>query len=123
MRRGVDRGSVAMSGFMRDHPVSDECISQCRLTRAMIRPWAREEGHSHLGGASQIVGNSISVGRSTFSIARGLGFVGGRCRACELRLLAVPNLRWLHMLKKLGGALGLPSNRWSLAGGLRQIVQ
>lgn len=77
----------------------------------MIRPWAREDGHSHLGGASQIVGNSISVGRSTFSIARGLGFVGDRCHACELRLLAALGLRWLHMLKKLAGALGLLSNR------------
>ena len=111
MRRGVDRGSVAMSGFMSDHPVSDVCISQCRLTKAIIRPWAREDGHSHLGGASQIVGNSISVGRSTFSIVRGLGFVGGRFHACELRLRAALSRHWLHMLRKLVGVLGLPSNR------------
>lgn len=28
MRSGVDRGSVAMSGFMKDQPVSEGCVSQ-----------------------------------------------------------------------------------------------
>jgi len=28
IRRGVDRGSVAMSGFMKDHPVSEGWASQ-----------------------------------------------------------------------------------------------
>jgi len=71
MRRGVERGSVAMRGFIKDHPVSEACISQCRLIKAIIRPWAREEGHSHFGGASQMVGKSMSVGRRIFSIVGG----------------------------------------------------
>lgn len=67
----MDRGSVAMKGFIKDQPVSEVRISQCRLTSAIMSPWVRDEGHSHLGGVSQIVGNSISVGRSTFSIVGG----------------------------------------------------
>ena len=62
---------MAMSGFIRDQPVSEVCISQCRLTSEMTSPWARDDGHSHLGGVSQIVGKSMSVGRSTFSIVGG----------------------------------------------------
>jgi len=62
---------VAIKGLIKDHPVSEVCISQCRLISAMIRPWARDEGHNHLGGVSQIVGNNISVGRRTFSIVEG----------------------------------------------------
>jgi len=71
IRRGVDKGSAAISGFMKDHPVSEEWVSQCRLTRAMIRLCVRDVGHSHLGGASQIVGNNIIVGRRIFSIVGG----------------------------------------------------
>ena len=41
------------------------------LINAIISPWAREEGHSHLGGVSQIVGKSISVGRRIFNIVGG----------------------------------------------------
>ena len=37
----------------------------------MMSPWAREEGHTHLGGVSQIVGKSMSVGRRIFSIVGG----------------------------------------------------
>lgn len=70
-RRGVESGSVAIKGFIKDHPVSDVCINQCRLTRAMMRLWARDEGQTHFGGVSQIVGNSKNVGRSTFSIVGG----------------------------------------------------
>ena len=62
---------MAIRGFIRDHPVSEVCISQCRLTKAITRPWARDDGHSHLGGVSQIVGNNMRVGRSTFSIEGG----------------------------------------------------
>jgi len=28
IRRGVERGSVAIRGFIKDHPVSEVCISQ-----------------------------------------------------------------------------------------------
>jgi len=71
MRRGVDRGSVAMSGFMKDHPVSEGWVSQWMLINAIISPWAREEGHNHLGEVSQIVGKSMSVGRRIFNIVGG----------------------------------------------------
>lgn len=46
-----------------------------------MRLWARDDGHSHLGGASQMRGNSMSVGRRIFSIVVGSGFVGGLSRA------------------------------------------
>jgi len=47
-RRGVESGSVAISGFIVDQPVSDEHINQCRLARAIIRLWPREDGQTHL---------------------------------------------------------------------------
>jgi len=104
IRRGVDKGSVAISGFIRDQPVSEAWNSQWRLIKAIMSPWVRDEGHSHFGGVSQIVGNSISVGRRIFSIVRGLGFVGGQCRVFGLLLREGPGRRWPHMQRKLGEA-------------------
>lgn len=71
IRRGVDRGSVAIRGFIKDHPVSEVWVSQWKLARAIIRLCARGAGHTHLGGASQIKGNIISVGRRIFNIVEG----------------------------------------------------
>jgi len=90
--KGVDKGSVAISGLISDQPVSELFINQWRLISAMIRLWPRDEGHNHLGRDSQIVGNSIRVGRRTFSIGEGSGFAGGRCRACGLLLPVGPVL-------------------------------
>ena len=70
-RRGVDKGSVARRGIRRDQPVSEVWGSQCRETRAITRLCARDEGHTHLGGVSQIRGNRRRVGVSTFSIVGG----------------------------------------------------
>lgn len=67
--RGVDRGSVAMYRLRVDHPSSDEFFNQLKLARAIIRLWAKVVGHNHLGGVSQVVGTSISVGSKIFSIA------------------------------------------------------
>jgi len=73
-----------MKGLIKDHPVSEVCVSQWKLATAIVRLWARDEGHSHLGGANQIRGNSISVGIRIFSIGAGLSFVGGLCRVFGL---------------------------------------
>lgn len=70
-RRGVERGSVAMSAFSEDQPASVVYLSQVRLTSAIVKLWARVVGHSHLEGASQVVGRSISVGSKIFSIVGG----------------------------------------------------
>lgn len=67
-RRGVDRGSVAKCAPDVVHPVSDVHFSQVRLMRAIERPCVVEAVHSHFGETSQIVGNNIIVGISTFSI-------------------------------------------------------
>lgn len=67
-RRGVDRGSVAIYVLDAVHPVSEVHFNQERLTRAIERLCAMVAVHSHLGEVSQIVGNSIMVGISTFSI-------------------------------------------------------
>lgn len=53
------------------HPVSDVHFNHVRLMRAIIRLCAVVVVHSHLGEANQIVGNSIIVGISTFSIVGG----------------------------------------------------
>ena len=37
IRRGVERGSVAIRGLIRDHPVSEVKVSQWRLIIAIIR--------------------------------------------------------------------------------------
>jgi len=66
--RGVDRGSVAMRGFIRDQPVSDVCMSQCKLASAIMRLWPKEDVQTHLKGVSQIVGKSMRVGIRIFSI-------------------------------------------------------
>ena len=78
---------------------------------AIIMLWPREEGHTHLGGVIRISGNIISVGRRTFSIVGGLGFVGGLFRVFGRWLRGVLVLRWLHMLRRLEEALGLPSTQ------------
>lgn len=75
-RRGVDKGSVARYILEEAHPVSDVHFSQVRLIRAIKRLCVVVVVHSHLGEVSQIVGNSMIVGISTFSIVEGLGFVG-----------------------------------------------
>ena len=67
-RRGADKGSVAIRGFVKDQPVSEVRVSQWRLVTAITRVWAREEVHTHLGGVSQIKGNNVSVGIRIFSI-------------------------------------------------------
>lgn len=66
------------------HPVSDVHFSHVRLMKAIKRLCAVVVVHSHLGVTNQIVGNSMIVGTSTFSIVIGLGFVGGRFRGCGL---------------------------------------
>lgn len=83
-----------------DHPVSDGQFSQLKLRSAMIKLCAVVAVHSHFCGDSQIVGNSIRVGISTFSIVEDLGFEGGRCREYELSLLIALVLHLLHMLRK-----------------------
>lgn len=50
------------------HPVSDVHFNHVRLIRAIKRLCAVVVVHSHLGETSQIVGNNIMVGISTFSI-------------------------------------------------------
>lgn len=67
----MERGSVAMRGLSSDHPVSELCASQWKLTKAIVRLWASDAGHSHLGGVIQIKGNSMSVGIRIFSIVIG----------------------------------------------------
>lgn len=67
-RSGVDRGSVAKYMFEAAHPVSDVHFNQVRLMRAINRLCAVVVVQSHLGDEIQIVGNSIIVGISTFSI-------------------------------------------------------
>lgn len=69
--RGVDSGSVARYIPEVAHPVSDVHFSQVRLIRAISRLCVVVVVHSHLGDESQIVGNSIIVGISTFSIVGG----------------------------------------------------
>ena len=70
-RRGVERGSVAIRGFIVDQPVSDGFTNQCRLARATIRLWAREDDQTHLLGVSQMAGKSMRVGRRIFNIVKG----------------------------------------------------
>lgn len=50
------------------HPVSDVHFNHVRLIRAIRRLCAVVVVHSHLGETNQIVGKSITVGISTFSI-------------------------------------------------------
>lgn len=69
--RGVERGSVAKCMLEADHPVSDVHLNQVRLMRAINRLCAVVVDHNHLGDDNQIVGNSITVGISTFSIVEG----------------------------------------------------
>lgn len=57
-----------MSVLRNVQPVSEGHFIHCRLKKAIIRLWARADGHSHLGGANQIVGISIIVGMRIFSI-------------------------------------------------------
>lgn len=54
-----------------DHPVSDVHFNQVRLIRAINRLCMVAVVHNHLGDESQIVGNSMIVGMSTFSIVGG----------------------------------------------------
>lgn len=42
-----------------------------RLSRAIIKLWARVEAQSHLVGVNQAVGIKIRVGINTFSIVAG----------------------------------------------------
>ena len=67
IRRGVERGSVAIYTFMHNHPVSVGILNQARLARAMIRLWARVVDQSRLKGESQIVGIIMIVGKRIFS--------------------------------------------------------
>lgn len=76
----MDRGSVAINELRADQPTSDRQPSQVRAASAIIRLWPRVVGQSHLAGTSQVVGNSMSVGISTFSIVAGLGSVSGLFR-------------------------------------------
>lgn len=100
-RRGVERGSVAMYRLREVQPVSDRLFSQLRLARAISRLCIRVVGQSHLAGVSQVVGMSISVGMRIFSIAVGLGFVGGRFRVFGWWQLVVQDRCLLRMLRML----------------------
>jgi len=76
-KRGVDKGSVAKIGLRLVHPDSATLVSHERLKREITRLCPRVTGHSHLGGAIQVVGISIRVGIKIFNIAGGLGFGAG----------------------------------------------
>lgn len=102
-RRGVERGSVAMYRLSSDQPVSDMFWSQDRLISAIIRLCVRAVGHSHLAGASQVVGTSMSVGIRIFSTVVSSGFVIGRFRVSGRWLLVVLGPRLPHRLRRLAG--------------------
>lgn len=70
-RRGEERGSVAMWGLKKAQPVSEGCLSQDRLIRAIIKLCVSVVGQSHLAGTRLAVGRSIRVGMRIFSIAGG----------------------------------------------------
>lgn len=77
----------------------------------MRRLWPRVSGQSHLAGAAQAVGISISVGTRIFSIVGGLGFEVGRCRGFGRWRLAGQGLRLLHRLRMPKGVWG-PLRSW-----------
>lgn len=71
MRRGVDRGSVAIYMLSEVHPTSWGVLSKEKLNRAIIRLNKSEVDHNLFGGDNQIVGKSIIVGITIFSIVTG----------------------------------------------------
>lgn len=70
-RRGDDKGSVAIWGVKKAHPVSAVFLNQVKLARAISRLCSRADGQSHLAGVAQIVGTSIRVGVRTINIEGG----------------------------------------------------
>lgn len=57
--------------------------------------------HMSFGGERRVVGSSIRVGRTIFSIVGGLGFVSGQNHGFVWRLLALLVLYLLHMQRML----------------------
>lgn len=68
-RRGADNGSVAKYALEEVHPASDVHFNHIKLMKAIKRLCVPAVVHNHLGEASQIIGNIIMVGTSTFNIA------------------------------------------------------
>lgn len=99
-------------------PASVMLFSQVRLTSAITILCPRVVVHSHLAGTSQAVGISMRVGKRTFSIVGGLGFVVDQFRGFVRLQLAGLVLRWLHMRRMLEEVWERLNSRWRLVEGL-----
>nr|WP_246010480.1 hypothetical protein [Bacillus yapensis] len=86
---------------------------------AMVKAWAVVVAQSHFGVASQVVGNSISVGIKIFSIVGGLDFGGDLCRVYAWQQQGGPSPLRLHMPRMLVAVLGRWRRRWILVEVIR----
>jgi len=58
-------------------------------------------GHRSFWGDSSVIGMSMIIGKITFSIVGGLGYVGGRSRGFVLKLQVLPGPFLLRRLRRL----------------------
>lgn len=93
IRRGVDRGSVAIYEFDEDHPVSVSHFIQLKLTSAIVRLCDEVVIQSHFLLISHAVGIIMIVGIRTFSIVTGSGLLSGLFREFVMWLPEEPGPR------------------------------
>ena len=107
---------MPMSGLRCVHPASREVFSQGRLSAAIRRLLVVVVCQSHFLGHIHASGISARVGIRIFSIAKGLGFLGGQTRGSVRWQREARGLRLLHRLKRLGGS-------WVRVRSLKSLVE